>query len=88
MANFYKDNQDLKFQLSNPLMERIVELKENTRDLCAYLRSECGVWVTEGAQYRGNGAIFVRINIACPRALLTDGLRAFVEGTRRYLSSS
>ncbi|MBR5399366.1 MAG: acyl-CoA dehydrogenase family protein [Bacteroidales bacterium] len=29
MANFYKDNQDLKFQLSNPLMERIVELKEN-----------------------------------------------------------
>lgn len=28
MANFYKDNADLKFQLSNPLMERIVELKE------------------------------------------------------------
>lgn len=29
MANFYKDNTDLKFQLGNPLMKRIVELKEN-----------------------------------------------------------
>ena len=28
MANFYKDNKDLKFQLSNPLMKRIVEIKE------------------------------------------------------------
>lgn len=29
MANFYKDNSDLKFQFSNALMERIVELKED-----------------------------------------------------------
>lgn len=28
MANFYKDNEDLKFQLANPLMEKIVALKE------------------------------------------------------------
>lgn len=29
MANFYTDNNDLKFQLGNPLMKKIVELKEN-----------------------------------------------------------
>ncbi len=28
MANFYKDNTDLKFQFSHPLMGKIVELKE------------------------------------------------------------
>ncbi len=28
MANFYKDNEGLKFQLSHPLMEKIVGLKE------------------------------------------------------------
>jgi len=28
MANFYKDNKDLKFQLQNPLMKKIVQLKE------------------------------------------------------------
>ena len=29
MANFYKDNSDLKFQFQHPLMNKIVELKEN-----------------------------------------------------------
>ncbi len=29
MANFYKDNADLAFQLEHPLMKKIVELKEN-----------------------------------------------------------
>ncbi|MFA6350847.1 MAG: acyl-CoA dehydrogenase family protein [Bacteroidales bacterium] len=28
MANFYRDNGDLKFQLTHPLMKKIVELKE------------------------------------------------------------
>lgn len=29
MANFYNDNPDLKFQLTHPLMEKIVKLKES-----------------------------------------------------------
>ena len=29
MANFYRDNGDLKIQLTHPLMKKIVELKEN-----------------------------------------------------------
>ena len=37
MANFYTDNKDLKFQLSNPMMKRIVELKEdNYKDYGKY----------------------------------------------------
>ena len=28
MANFYTDNEDIKFHLGNPLMQKIVELKE------------------------------------------------------------
>lgn len=28
MANFFLDNKDLQFQLSHPLMQKIVELKE------------------------------------------------------------
>ena len=28
MANFYKDIPELKYHLNNPLMKRIVELKE------------------------------------------------------------
>ncbi len=29
MANYYTDNENLKFHLSHPLMQKIVELKEN-----------------------------------------------------------
>ncbi|MEZ4908697.1 MAG: hypothetical protein R2771_13895 [Saprospiraceae bacterium] len=29
MENFYTDTKQLKFQLENPLMKKIVELKEN-----------------------------------------------------------
>lgn len=37
MANFYKDNSELKFQFSNPLMSKIVELKEqNFKDFGKY----------------------------------------------------
>ena len=37
MANFYKDNSDIKFQLSHPLMGKIVELKEqNFKDFGKY----------------------------------------------------
>lgn len=39
MANFFDDNKALEFQLSNPMMERIVELKEQNfaeKDTCPY----------------------------------------------------
>lgn len=37
MANFYKDNSDIKFQFSHPLMGKIVELKEqNFKDYGKY----------------------------------------------------
>jgi len=37
MANFYTDNENLKFQLKHPLMEKIVRLKENNY---AFAKSE------------------------------------------------
>ncbi|NJO88466.1 MAG: acyl-CoA dehydrogenase, partial [Chloroflexia bacterium] len=37
MANFYTDNEDLKFHLNHPLMKKVVELKEmNYRDKDEY----------------------------------------------------
>lgn len=44
MANFYTDNSDLKFQLSNPLMQKIVELKEDGfKDNGKYDYAPCNV---------------------------------------------
>ena len=44
MANFYTDNSDLKFQLSHPLMRKIVELKEQDfKDSGVYDYAPCSV---------------------------------------------
>ena len=44
MANFYTDNSDLKFQLSHPLMRKIVELKEQDfKDSGVYDYAPCNV---------------------------------------------
>jgi cystathionine beta-lyase len=43
-------------------------------ELGARLRERGKVWVNEGTLYGAAGEGFVRINIACPRSLLRDGL--------------
>ena len=44
MANFYTDNNDLKFQFSHPLMDQIVRLKEQDfRDFGKYDYAPCNV---------------------------------------------
>ena len=40
--------------------------------------------MSEGSQYGGNGADFLRMNIACPRAVLKDGLERLKNGLAAY----
>jgi cystathionine beta-lyase len=42
------------------------------------LKQKAGVWVNSGEMYGAEG--YVRLNIACPRMVLAEGLRRFVEG--------
>ncbi len=58
---------------------------DDTTDFCKRLRAEHKLFVTAGEQYRGNGAQFVRMNVACPRAMVEEGLRRFTEGVRKIL---
>ncbi|MBR1748021.1 MAG: pyridoxal phosphate-dependent aminotransferase [Clostridia bacterium] len=53
--------------------------------LCKHIRRTTGLWITPGAQYRGNGSTFVRVNIACPRSLVQDGVTRFVQGVSSYI---
>ena len=38
------------------------------------LRNKTGLYLSSGSAYKGNGAGFLRMNIACPRSRLIDGL--------------
>lgn len=53
-------------------------------EAAAFIRKETGLYVSEGAQFGGNGAQFLRINAACPRASLQQGLVLLKKGLAAY----
>ena len=45
-----------------------------------FIREKTGLYLSGGAQYGAGGEDFLRMNIACPRAVLEDGLHRLKEG--------
>jgi cystathionine beta-lyase len=43
--------------------------------LAVLIREKTGLYLSEGAMYRGNGAQFLRMNLACPRSRVEDGVK-------------
>lgn len=52
----------------------------NAADFCNYLREKTGLIISAGNSYRGNGDEFVRINLACPKELVIDGMQRLKQG--------
>ena len=50
-------------------------LTKDSRKLAGNIRKKTGLFLTNGAQYGGSGAAFLRMNVACPRSFVEDGLR-------------
>lgn len=63
----------------------ISRLGTGSREYARFLRDRTGLFLTDGIHYGRNGDGFVRLNIACPRVTLEDGLNRLMEGTRLYL---
>ena len=53
---------------------------EDAGALQRFIREKTGLYVTDGSIYGGNGNRFLRLNTACPRSLLEDGLNRLREG--------
>ena len=47
------------------------------------IRKENGLYITSGSEYGSNGEGFLRMNLACPRVLLMDGLNRLKEGLKK-----
>lgn len=56
-------------------------------ELCGFIRKNTGLILSSGKEYRGNGKTFVRLNTACNRTRLQDGLERFVKGVKEYIKS-
>lgn len=59
----------------------ISKLFGSSDEFTTYLRKYTGLFLSDGMQYRGNGKDFVRMNIACSKTVLTDGLNRLKQGT-------
>lgn len=49
-----------------------------------YIREKTGLYLSAGNQFGAGGGDFLRMNIACPRTVLEDGLRRLKEGIAAY----
>lgn len=56
------------------------KITDNASKLQESIRNKTGLYVSAGNQYRGNGQCFIRMNIACPKELLKDGLERLKKG--------
>lgn len=50
-----------------------------SEELCRLLMSEAGLWLNAGSMYGAEGDGFMRWNIACPQAVLKEGLNRFAD---------
>jgi cystathionine beta-lyase len=53
---------------------------DDSEALQQFIREKTGLFVMPGAEYNGNGNLFLRLNIACPRSMLEDGLNRLKTG--------
>lgn len=51
------------------------ELEMSSDTLAEKIRELSGLYLSEGCEYRGNGRQFLRLNLACPRARLEEGMK-------------
>lgn len=58
-------------------------LKRTSEDIVTSLLEQEKLWLNEGSMYGDTGEGFVRINIACPRQVLTEGLERFKQWKNR-----
>ena len=60
-------------------------LKHHSKEIAETLLKKEKLWINEGSMYGEAGEDFIRINIACPRQVLIDGLDRLKRGLKETL---
>lgn len=60
------------------------EVTDNATELQEFIRSYSGLFVNEGEEYGAPGKAFLRLNTACPRARIEDGLERLYRSVLAY----
>lgn len=60
------------------------KLLGSTTEIAGFIREKTGLYVSAGSQFGENGKNFLRMNIACPRVVVEDGLSRLKQGAMEY----
>lgn len=59
-------------------------LSGSEEGLAHFIRRETGLFLSDGKVYGGDSESFLRMNIACPRSILMNGLKRLLKGIAAY----
>lgn len=63
----------------------ISKCNKQSDEVARIIREKTGLYITEGLEYGQAGANFIRMNVACTKKTLQDGLNRFKEGINSLL---
>ena len=63
----------------------IRNISTSSKELATFIRNETGLYISSGDVYGQTGNGFLRMNLACPRVILKDGLTRLKSGIELYL---
>jgi cystathionine beta-lyase len=58
----------------------LAELHDTGKNVAVKLREKTGLYVSDGGEFGTGGEHFLRMNIACPKSICTDGLNRLKKG--------
>ena len=62
-------------------------ITQDATKLRDFLFEDVKLYLTAGEPYRGNGKTFLRMNIACPKAMLMKGLKKLKKGIGDFVGN-
>ena len=63
----------------------VSKITQDSKVFSKFLREKTGLFVNEGKEYGGDGKSFIRLNVACPRCYVEDGMNRLKEGVSLFL---
>lgn len=60
------------------------KITDNAKQLSAFIRKNTGLYMSPGLSYGKNGKAFIRLNIACPRSTVEEGMKRLAEGVSAF----
>lgn len=66
--------------------KKVLCARNKNNNLCEFIRNTSGLCLSDGKIFRGNGENFLRMNIACPKKILLDGLNRLKKSIFEYMA--